>query len=177
MDLGKVFQPRWPGTEDRPPQRRAYRMIELKRWRDYPGVALNLEPKFFPVPAEAAATPILAVLARHGVDSALDIAGDCLRAIRAEDRTSRHPQRCRKSVARAGSTPTRCWRMPRPRKSRQDCDAFAGSLIARGVFGSPTYVLRTTVPRPGPTRLPRSRARSRVMHWPPRREPPAHPRR
>lgn len=32
----------------RSPERRAYRMMELKRWRDHLGVPINLEPKHFP---------------------------------------------------------------------------------------------------------------------------------
>src|SRR5829696_274214 len=61
MDLGKVF-PVSGGLplKDRPAQRRAYRMMELKRWRDFLGLPLVLEPKYFPVPAEPAATLILA---------------------------------------------------------------------------------------------------------------------
>ncbi|MGZ8994118.1 MAG: DsbA family protein [Burkholderiaceae bacterium] len=87
MDLGKVF-PVSGGLalKDRPPQRRAYRMIELKRWRDFLGVPLTLAPKHFPVPAEPAATLILAVLERHGTPAALDIAGDCGRALWVEER-------------------------------------------------------------------------------------------
>jgi len=34
----------------RAPQRQAYRLVELKRWRDFLGVPLNLQPKFFPMP-------------------------------------------------------------------------------------------------------------------------------
>ena len=32
----------------RPPEHRAYRMVELKRWSKYLGVVINFEPKFFP---------------------------------------------------------------------------------------------------------------------------------
>jgi len=87
MDLGKVF-PTSGGLalKDRPPQRRAYRMMELKRWRDFLAVPLTLEPRYFPVPVEPAATLILAVLERHGISAALDIAGDCGRAVWAEER-------------------------------------------------------------------------------------------
>src|SRR5512139_4063033 len=63
MDLGKVF-PASGGValKDRAPQRRAYRLTELKRWRDFLGLPINPEPRFFPVAAEAAATVLLAVL-------------------------------------------------------------------------------------------------------------------
>jgi 2-hydroxychromene-2-carboxylate isomerase len=142
MDLGKVF-PASGGLplKDRPPQRRAYRMMELKRWRDYLGIPLNPEPKFFPVAAEAAATLTLAVLERHGVEPALDIAGDCLRAVWSEQRDiSARETLLEIAVARG--------------LDAQALLAHAGSAevaalyvmhsqeaIARGVFGSPTYVL------------------------------------
>lgn len=32
----------------RPPERRAYRMVELKRWSRHLGIEMNFEPKFFP---------------------------------------------------------------------------------------------------------------------------------
>ncbi len=143
MDLGKVF-PASGGLalKDRPPQRRAYRMMELKRWRDYLGVALNLEPKFFPVPAEAAATLILAVLARHGVDSALDVAGDCLRAIWAEDRDISAPTTLQEIVAARGLDADALLAHATSAEVAARYVMHSQEAIARGVFGSPTYVLR-----------------------------------
>ena len=143
MDLGKVF-PASGGLalKDRPPQRRAYRMMELKRWRDFLGVPLNLEPKFFPVPAEAAATLILAVLARHGVDSALDIAGDCLRAIWAEDRDISAPATLQEIVAARGLDADALLAHSTSAEVAARYVMHSQEAIARGVFGSPTYVLR-----------------------------------
>ena len=47
MDLGKVF-PVSGGLPlpKRAPQRQAYRLVELARWRDHLGVPINLQPKF-----------------------------------------------------------------------------------------------------------------------------------
>lgn len=140
VDLGKVF-PASGGValKDRPPQRRAYRLMELARWRDQLGIPLTLEPKHFPVPAEAAATLILAVQERHGIDAALDIAGDCLRAVWAEERdiSSRatlqdilgaHALESEPLLALAASAEVTA------RYVMQSQEA-----IARGVFGAPTY--------------------------------------
>ena len=123
MDLGKVF-PVSGGLalKDRAPQRRAYRMMELKRWRDFLGMPLTLEPKFFPVPAEAAATLILAVLEQRGTETALDVAGDCLRAIWTEDRA----QALLAQAASAGIAAVYVMQ--------------SQEAIARGIFGSPTYI-------------------------------------
>ena len=142
MDLGKVF-PASGGLplKDRPAQRRAYRMMELKRWRDYLGIPLTLEPKFFPVPVEAAATLILAVLERHGVQSALDVADDVLRAVWVEDRDIAKRETLLEIaqsrnldapalVAHAGSAAVAALYVMHSQEA-----------IARGVFGAPTYAL------------------------------------
>jgi 2-hydroxychromene-2-carboxylate isomerase len=143
MDLGKVF-PASGGLalKDRPPQRRAYRMMELKRWRDFLAVPLNLEPKFFPVPAEAAATLILAVLARHGVESALDIAGDCLRAIWTEDRDISARTTLQEIVAARALDAEALLAQATSAEVAARYVMHSQEAIARGVFGSPTYVLR-----------------------------------
>ena len=66
VDFGKIF-PVSGGLPlpQRPAQRRAYRMMELKRWRDHLGIAINLEPQFFPTQEGLAAH--LAIAARRAV--------------------------------------------------------------------------------------------------------------
>ena len=60
FDLGKVF-----GVSGglplakRAPQRQAYRLVELARWSRVLGVPMNVQPKFFPVSPDAAATASL----------------------------------------------------------------------------------------------------------------------
>ena len=44
----------------RSPQRRAYRMMELKRWREVLGAPINLEPKHFPCDDAAATRLVIA---------------------------------------------------------------------------------------------------------------------
>jgi 2-hydroxychromene-2-carboxylate isomerase len=60
-DMSVVF-PKTGGlpVKQRSPQRQAYRLLELRRWRDHLGVPLNLEPKFFPVGDQLAARAVLA---------------------------------------------------------------------------------------------------------------------
>src|SRR5204862_8319307 len=52
----------------RSPQRRAYRMMELKRWRELRGVPLTLEPRHFPCD-DAAATRLVISAGLHGRDA------------------------------------------------------------------------------------------------------------
>jgi 2-hydroxychromene-2-carboxylate isomerase len=83
VDYGVIF-PQSGGLPlgKRAPQRQAYRMMELARWRDFLGVPLNLQPKFFPVDPVSAACLICA--APPGEQMA--IAGDFLSAVWAEER-------------------------------------------------------------------------------------------
>ena len=141
MDLGKVF-PASGGLalKDRPPQRRAYRMMELKRWRDFLNIPLNLEPKHFPVPAEPAATTILAVLERHGTSAALDVAGDLLRAIWSEERNISEPDTLAEILRARKLDADSLLAHARSAEVAARYIQHSQEAIARGVFGSPTYV-------------------------------------
>lgn len=66
-------------------QRKAYRMQELQRWREYSQVDLNLEPKHFPVSDKLAATMIVN-LRKQDPQKAVHLAGACLRACWLEER-------------------------------------------------------------------------------------------
>src|SRR5712672_3982640 len=44
----------------RSPQRRAYRMMELKRWREVRGIPINLEPRYSPCDDTAATRLVIA---------------------------------------------------------------------------------------------------------------------
>ena len=141
MDLGKVF-PASGGVplKDRAPQRRAYRLVELRRWRDFLGIPLTLEPKFFPVPAEAPATAVLAVLERHGTDMALDVAGDLLRALWAEERNLADAPTLVDVLTRRGLDAAALLAHARSAEVAARFIQHTQEAIARGVFGSPTYV-------------------------------------
>ena len=52
----------------RSPQRQAYRMMELKRWREVRGLPLNVAPKYFPSD-EAAATRLVIAAKLLGKDA------------------------------------------------------------------------------------------------------------
>lgn len=141
MDLGKVF-PVTGGValKDRPPQRRAYRLMELRRWRDFLGMPLNIEPKFFPVPAEAAATTLLAVLERNGTEAALDVAGDLLRAVWAEERNIGDAATLAEVLTGRGLDAASLLAHARSAEVAARYIQHSQEAIARGVFGSPTYV-------------------------------------
>jgi 2-hydroxychromene-2-carboxylate isomerase len=141
MDLGKVF-PASGGVplKDRAPQRRAYRLVELRRWRDFLEIPLTVEPKFFPVPSEGPATAVLAILERHGTDVALDVAGDLMRAIWAEERNVADAATLVELLTKRGLDATALLAHARSAEVAARYIQNSQEAIARGVFGSPTYV-------------------------------------
>lgn len=65
-------------------ERRAYRQVELARWRDRLGIALRLEPRFYPVDRRPAS--YLLIAARElGQDAALRLSHIILRTIWCDD--------------------------------------------------------------------------------------------
>ena len=70
----------------RPPQRQAYRLDELRRWSAHLKRPLNLHPKFFPVPGDTAAKLMIAALHVGGTDKALALAGALGSAVWAEEK-------------------------------------------------------------------------------------------
>ncbi len=70
----------------RPPQRQAYRLDELRRWSAHLQRPLNLHPKFFPVPGDTAAKLMIAALHAGGTEKALALAGALGSAVWAEEK-------------------------------------------------------------------------------------------
>jgi 2-hydroxychromene-2-carboxylate isomerase len=87
FDLSKIF-----GVSGglplakRAPQRQAYRLKELARWRDYLDLPLNLQPTYFPVQSDAAARLIIATQLTHGTSAALALTGAIMSGVWAEEK-------------------------------------------------------------------------------------------
>src|SRR5256884_3421299 len=81
VDYGRIF-PVSGGlpVKQRAPQRQAYRLTELRRWRDHLALPLNLEPKYSPYAADAAALMIVAADGQHGAQTAMRLAYGIMQA-------------------------------------------------------------------------------------------------
>ncbi len=69
----------------RSPQRQAYRLVELERWRSYLNLPLNLHPAFFPVD-ERRAQGMVVALDTEDHDAALKLTGAMLAAVWSQER-------------------------------------------------------------------------------------------
>ena len=145
MDLGKVF-PVSGGLPlaKRAPQRQAYRLVELARWRDHLGLPLNLQPKYGAAPADAALRSIVAAK-ESGEADALVLAGALLRARWAEERDISDPATLAAIVSACGLDPDRIAARAGSAEVQATFDACTQEAIDRQVFGAPTYVYRDTL--------------------------------
>jgi 2-hydroxychromene-2-carboxylate isomerase len=134
VDLGRVF-PVSGGLPlaRRAPQRQAYRLVELERFRPVPGLPMVLQPRFFPVAADDAARLIIAVDQADGADAALGLTGAILAAVWAQERDI---ARCRSVLAellqeRADGTSGWRSRGSRRFRGRYDSNTRAGHRCRR----------------------------------------------
>ena len=141
VDYGKVF-PVSGGlpVKSRPPQRQAYRMMELKRWRAHLGMPLNLEPTFFPVASNDACKIIIAAEA-HGSAMALALAGAILRACWVEEKNIADHAVLAACADSAGLPGTALMAQLGDPALTVRFDAYTDQAIAHQVFGAPTFIV------------------------------------
>lgn len=140
-DLGKVFAISGGlPLKQRSQQRQDYRLVELKRWRDHLQAALNLHPKFFPVPSDRASMMIIAVDLAHGTPAAMSYAYAVMRACWAEEKNIDDDATLAALAIQVGVDPASLGadRLRADGKARFDANTQAA--IDQGVFGAPWYV-------------------------------------
>jgi 2-hydroxychromene-2-carboxylate isomerase len=125
----------------RSPQRRAYRMMELKRWREVLGIPINLEPKHFPCD-DTAATRLVIAAKLQGKNAHTAVAGAWPRACGNARKRSPIPRRSHWPPSAPALTPRSCARaVLRTRNSMGCMKSLPRRRCAAGVFGAPSYVL------------------------------------
>jgi 2-hydroxychromene-2-carboxylate isomerase len=124
----------------RPKQRLAYRMMELKRWREFLGIPLNLTPKFSGVPTQAAARLIIAADLKEL--NAMALAGFIGKAVWEEERDISDATTLQAIAAEHGRNAKLLWDTAQLDATKTAYDTYTDEAIAAGVFGAPTYVYK-----------------------------------
>lgn len=141
-DLGKVFNVSGGlPLAKRPPQRQAYRLVELKRWSEFLQMPLNLQPKFFPVQSDPAAKLIIATRLAHGTDAALELTGRIMRALWAEEKNIGDADTLVAIALDCGHDGKSLLKSSETASVQSEYDRFTDEAIKANVFGSPWYVV------------------------------------
>lgn len=121
----------------RAPQRQAYRLMELRRWRDYLGIPIVVEPKNFPSQAPLSAQTIIA--AREAGQDALALSDAILTALWRDDRNIDDPTEVA-AIAESVGLDGHALVDAAPRYADRYA-ADSEKALAAGVFGAPSWVL------------------------------------
>jgi 2-hydroxychromene-2-carboxylate isomerase len=123
----------------RPKARQAYRLMELRRWRDHLGVPLNLHPKHFPVDESLAARMAIAHRQRGGDVAALSQA--MMAAVWAKERDLADRATLLEIASAQGVDGRALLDAAEDAAVRAEYDGNTRAAIADGVFGVPTFVV------------------------------------
>jgi 2-hydroxychromene-2-carboxylate isomerase len=123
----------------RAPQRQAYRIVELKRWREFLGVPLNLQPSFFPMNEALAARLVIA--SREAGQDAVGLAHAMMHAVWAEDRNIADPDVLEQIVTECGLDPAKLFAAAESDAVQAEYARGTQQAIEANVFGAPSYVI------------------------------------
>ncbi|MBV8392677.1 MAG: 2-hydroxychromene-2-carboxylate isomerase [Alphaproteobacteria bacterium] len=142
VDFGSVFAVSGGlPLPKRSPQRQAYRMMELKRWRDQLGVKLNLEPKFFPANELPAAKCVIALRELGRMPDAIKLAHAVLKALWAEEMNTGDPETLRAIIAGCGFDADVVLKASEGPGIAEKRESYTKYAIDQGVFGAPFFVI------------------------------------
>jgi carboxymethylenebutenolidase len=142
VDFGSVFAVSGGlPLPKRAPQRQAYRMMELERWRDHLGVELTLEPKFFPANEVPAARCVIALREQGRMADAIALAHAVLRALWAEEKNTGDPATLAAIITSCGLDAATVIKASEAPELADKREAYTRHAIAQGVFGAPSFVI------------------------------------
>lgn len=140
-DFGKVFAASGGlPLPKRAPQRQAYRLRELARFRDFLKLPLHVQPQYFPVAADDAARLIVAVAEQEGAPAAMRLSGAVFAAVWAQQRDIANAQTLSELLDECG-LPSERLAQSRSVAVQDRYDANTRAAIDAGVFGAPSYCI------------------------------------
>ena len=125
----------------RSPQRQAYRMQELARWRDHLGIPINLQPRHFPANELLAACCAIALREVQGDAAAIRFAHRVLKALWEEERGTGDTATLSALLTETGQDAEQVLRLGAEPRWAERRTADTQAALARGVFGAPSYVI------------------------------------
>ena len=116
-------------------------MMELRRWRDFLGIPINVEPRFFPSSEGLTAPCVIALRETQGDAAAIKLAHRVLRAVWWDELNPAEPTTLAALIGEMGLDADAVMKLgAEPRwTERRVTDTQAA--LERGVFGAPSYVI------------------------------------
>jgi len=142
VDFGSVFSVSGGlPLPKRAPQRQAYRMMELKRWRDHLDMKLNLTPRHFQSNEVPAAKCVIALREQGRMADAIAVAHAVLQAVWAEEKNSGDPETLRGILANCGLDADAVIKASEAPALANKREEYTKHAISQNVFGAPSFVI------------------------------------
>lgn len=126
--------------EQRSAQRQAYRLLELRRFSEYFGIRINVQPRHFPVDGSLASRLLIAVDFHDGSHAALHLCGILMRSVWVDERNIADEEVLADVLSECCIERTRLSQADHPEVAERY--RLNAELANRaGVFGAPSYVL------------------------------------
>ena len=125
----------------RSPQRQAYRLMELQRWRDHLGIPINIQPKHFPSSEQQSASCVIALRETQGDRPAIKLAHRVLKAVWQDELNPGDPATLAALIKDIGLDPDAVMQLGADPKWEAMRTKDTQAALARGVFGAPGYVI------------------------------------
>ena len=125
---------------ERPPQIQKNRLADLKRWRDYLEMPLNLHPKFFPVNATPAAHMLISAKV-NGADIT-DLANAYMRAVWAEEQDIADKKTLIDIADSLNFDGTDIFTRSTGAQVASEYEKNSEEAVSQNVFGTPTWIYK-----------------------------------
>ena len=129
----------------RAPQRQAYRMMELPRWREAVGEPIHIEPKFFPADELPAARAVIAVRETIGDGAAVTLAHRVLKALWQEEENIGDLATLHTLIDEVGLNGAAVMALAADPKWAERRSVDTQRALECGVFGAPSYVIGSEI--------------------------------
>ncbi len=125
----------------RSPQRQAYRMMELKRWKAELGLPFNFLPKGFPCSEALSSACVIALRETQGQAPAIKLAHRVLKALWEEELTPGEDAVLAQLISECGLDAKAVMTLGREPRWTEMRERDTAAALARGVFGAPSFVI------------------------------------
>ncbi len=142
VDFGTIF-PASGGLPlpRRAPQRQAYRLQELARWKETLGIPITIKPKHFPSDEGPSSSCVIALRETMGDWPAIKLAHRVLKAVWQEERNTGDRDTLAALIADIGLDPAKVLPFADDPQWQERRKADTQAALDRGVFGAPSYVI------------------------------------
>jgi 2-hydroxychromene-2-carboxylate isomerase len=142
VDFGAIFAKSGGlPLPQRSPQRQAYRLQELARWRDHLGIPIHVQPKFFPYNDLQAGCCVIALRETAGDQPAIKLAHRVLKALWQEEKNPGDAATLASLMTETGLDADQVMKLGSDPKWAERRAADAQAALDKGVFGAPGYVI------------------------------------